>query len=175
MRFQRHAVILLTATLISGCAVQDMFCNLIEPDSYALVSVAQCQTIQVSFEYDAGTDFSRFQSYDWLPVEQTHPAGSADPSGLLDHWVTEAVDARLAEQGLRRDGEAPDFLVSYEAPIENRGTLTLAFIHADSRQLIWRGESRDEGYPARNPTAWEGRIRLAVDKLLAQFPATIDE
>lgn len=168
---------LLAIAFTSGCAVQDMFCNLIEPDSYALVSVARCQTIQVSFDYDAAADFSKFESYDWLPWEQTgFPESIAPDDGELDHWVTKAVDARLAEQGLWLDCAAPDFLVSYEAPIENRGTVTLAFVDADSRQIIWRGESSDEGYPARNPTAWEGRIRLAVDKLLRQFPpATAEE
>jgi hypothetical protein len=165
---------LLAVTLSSGCAVQDMFCNLVEPDSYVLASAARCQTIQVSFDYDAEAGFSQFESYDWMPDQQKAASGNPDGSQLHE-WVTDAVNVRLAEQGLRRDGEAPDFLVSYEAPVNKQGTLTLAFIDANSRQLIWRGESSDEGYPARNPAAWEGRIRLAVDKLLAQFPPTVDE
>lgn len=167
---------LLPVTLVTGCAVQDMFCNLVEPDSYVLVSAARCQTIQVSFDYDAEAGFSELESYDWMPGQQI-PAvdGGTQDGGQLHAWVTDAVDARLAEQGLRRDRAAPDFLVSYDVPIEMQATLTLSFVHADSRQALWRGTSDDEGYPARNQAAWEGRIRVAVDKLLGQFPPSAGE
>ena len=166
---------LIPLTLLAGCAVQDMFCNLIEPDSYALVSVARCQTIQVSFEYDAQAGFSAFQSYDWMPGQHSRSADAGiEDDGQLREWVTDAVDAKLAEQGLRLDRETPDLLVSYEAPIEMQAMLTLAFVDADNRQLIWQGKSDDEGYPARNAGAWERRIRIAVDKLLGQFPPTVN-
>jgi len=153
-----------------------MFCNMIEPDSYVLVSMAGCQTMWVSFDYDTDAGFSLLESYDWMPVQQTRPGDSETRSeSELNEWVTDAVDTKLAEQGFRQDREAPDFMVSYEVPVEMQGTLSLEFTHAVTRQFIWRGQSSDEAYPARNPAAWKERIITAVDMLLEQFPPTRDE
>lgn len=161
----------------TGCAsTQEMFCNMIEPDSYVLVSVAGCQTMRVSFDYDTDAGFSMFESYDWMPVQQNRPDDSETRSeSELNKWVTDAVDTKLAAQGFRRDREAPDFLVSHDVPVEMRGTLSLEFTHAGTRQFIWRGQSTDEAYPARNPAAWKERIIKAVDMLLEKFPPTRDE
>jgi hypothetical protein len=166
---------MLPVIFATGCAsMQDMFCNLVDPDSYVLVSVAGCQTMQVSFDYGADADFSLLESYAWMPAEHT---GSGDLEIQHDsqshEWVTDSVDAKLSEKGFRLDRTAPDFLVSYDVPVEMRGTLTLIFVHARSRQLIWRGTVDDEAYPARNPDVWEIRIRTAVDMLLKQFPPPI--
>lgn len=84
--------------------------------------------------------------------------------------MTDAVDANLAEQGFRLNGKAPDFLVSYQVSEEMRASITLTLVHADSRQRLWQGDASDEAYPARNPDAWESRLRTAVDRLLEQFP-----
>lgn len=156
--------------------MQDTFCNLIDPDSYVLVSAAGCQTIQLSFDYDAEADFSSLQTYDWMPAQndRSAEAGSQDDSQLHD-WVTDAVDAKLAAQGFRLDREGPGFLVRYEVPVQMRGNLTLAFVHADSRQLLWQGVADDEAYLARNAADWEKRIHLAVDMLLDKFPPSRDE
>lgn len=168
---------LLPVTFATGCAsMQEKFCNLIEPDSYLLVSVAGCETMQVSFDYDAETDFSALKSYDWSAAQDTRSDDHRiQGDSRLDEWVTNAVGAKLAEQGFRLDGAAPDFLASYAVPVEMRGTLSLTFVAAESRQLIWRGTSNDEAHPARNPDAWEKRVRTAVDMLLGQFPPSRNE
>lgn len=45
-------------TLASACTtIQDGFCNFVDPESYVLVSIAGCQTLVVSVDYDADTDF----------------------------------------------------------------------------------------------------------------------
>jgi hypothetical protein len=153
-----------------------MFCNMIEPDSYVLVSIARCQTMRVSFDYDADADISLLESYDWMPVQKTRTDDSETRSqSELNEWVTGAVDTKLAEQGFRLDREAPDFLVSYEVPVDMQATLSLEFTRAGTRQFIWRGQSTDEAYPARNSAAWEKRLSTAVDMLLEQFPPTRDE
>ena len=83
---------------------------------------------------------------------------------------TSAVDAKLAQHGFRLDREAPDFLVSYEAPVDMQGKLSLAVVLASSQRFIWRGTANDNAYPARNLDAREERIRTAVGRLLGQFP-----
>jgi len=162
---------LLAAIVITGCtATQDRFCSLVDADSYVLVSIARCETLQVSFDFEADTGFSALDSYAWMPVHAATP----DESGIqgdsqLHAWVTDAVDVKLAQRGFRLDREAPDFLVSYDAPLDKRG-LSLVFALADSRRFIWRGTAHDKAYPARNAVAHEQRIRTAVDRLLEQFP-----
>ncbi|UCC56701.1 MAG: DUF4136 domain-containing protein [Gammaproteobacteria bacterium] len=149
---------------------------MVEPDSYVFVSVAGCETMRVSFDYDTDAGFSMLESYDWMPVQDARTGDSGIQSeSQLHEWVTDAVDRKLAEQGFRLDRETPDFLVSYDAPLEMQGTLSLTVNDANTRQFIWRGQSSDEAYPARNPAAWEKRIRTAVDKLLEEFPPIRDE
>ena len=167
-----RSFLLLPFILLTGCAsIQNTFCNLLEPDSYVLVSWADCPTQQLSFDHDAEADFSTIESYAWMPVQiaRTHDDVHRDES-LLSEWVTDAVDKKLAEKGLRFNSESPDFLVSYEVPVEMQATMTLVFTDAASRQPIWRGVSNDDAYPARNRDAWEKRVRMTVNLLLEQFP-----
>ena len=168
---------LLPVIVITGCtATQDKFCNLVEPDSYFLVSIARCETIQVSFDYEADAGFSALDSYAWMPVQTATPGDSGIKGDSQLHvWVTDAVDAKLAQQGFRLDREAPDFLVSYDAPVDMQGKLSLVFELADSQRFIWRGTAIDQAYPASNPDVQEERIRTAVGRLLEQFPPAHSE
>ena len=163
---------LLSVIVITGCtATQDKFCNLVEPDSYLLVSIARCETIQVSFDYEADAGFSALDSYAWMPVQTSTPGDSGiKGDSQLHAWVTNAVDVTLAQRGFRLDRDAPGFLVSYDAPLVGQGGLSLVFTLADSQQSIWRGTVYDMAYPARNADAQEQRIRMAVGRLLEQFP-----
>ncbi len=163
---------LLALTLLTGCtSIQYRFCNLVESDSYVLVSVAGCQTMQVSIDYDADTDLSTLRTYRWMPREQARSGDPEGPGGSEIHrFIKVTVDEKLASQGLRQNPDAPDFLVNYDLPSEMQGTLSLTFVHAGSRQILWRGMTDDEAYPARSQYAWEKRVRTALDKLLGQFP-----
>lgn len=168
---------LMVALFTTGCAsMQDTFCNLIESDSYVLASLARCQTMHVSFDYDNQTDFSALESYQWIPSGQLQSRDSdRQDDSRLHEWITDAVDAQLAAKGFSLGRKAPDFLVSYDVPVAMLGSLTLTFVHPENRQPIWRGESSDEAYAARNQAAWETRVRAAVGMLLAQFPPPDDQ
>ena len=168
---------LILFVFVTGCAAtQDRFCSLIEPDSYLLVSIARCETIQVSFDYVAEADFSVLDAYDWLPAEAAASSESGrQDDNQLHEWVTTAVDAGLMKRGFNRDSRAPDFLVDYGASAKSQGTLTLAILLPGNRQLIWRGTANDKAYPARNQGAQEQRIRTAVGRLLEQFPPAHSE
>ena len=144
---------------------------MIDADSYVLVSLARCETLQLSFDFEADTDFSGLDAYAWVPAK----AGSPDETETLGDtqahaWVTDAVDAELARKGYRLDRDAPDFLVTFEASLDRQSTLSLLFTLAGSQRFLWRGTAHDKAYPARNPTAEEKRIRTAVGRLLEQFP-----
>ena len=89
--------------------------------------------------------------------------------------MTDAVDVTLAQQGFRLDRDAPDFLVSYDAPVDMQGKLSLVFELADSQRFIWRGTANDQAYPASNPDVQEERIRTSVGRLIEQFPPAHSE
>ena len=168
---------LLSVVFVTGCsATQDKFCNLIDNDSYFLVAMARCETLQVSFEQGEDIQFSTLKAYAWMPLqervaEKTETGGSEN----LQRWVTESVDANLARQGFERDDSAPDFLVSFSAPMDRQGELSLEFVLADSGQFAWRGTAYDSAYPASEPAVREQRIRAAVGSLLEEFPPTAGE
>jgi len=163
---------LLPVIFITGCAsMHDMVCNLVEPDSYVLVSIVRCQTMRTSFDYDTDTDFSLLESYAWMPAQRSISGGAGTGTDSQVHeWLTQYIDTSLSKKGFMQDHASPDFLVSYDVPVNMRGTLTLTFMHADGLQPIWRGTVDDDAYPARNTDAWEARIRTAVGMLLDQFP-----
>lgn len=161
-------VVLLSIIFITGCAAtQDRFCGLVEQDSYFLVSIARCETLQVSFDYDAEAGFSSLNAYAWMPPVQD--------DSQVQTWVTDAVDAKLAQRGFRLASETPDFLVSFDAPAEVQGELSLVFVLADNQQFLWRGTAKDKAYPARNSEEQELRIRTAVGRLLEQFPPSMSQ
>ena len=163
---------LLALAAISGCtSTQDRFCSMIDPDSYLLFSLARCETLQLSFDYETNIDFSALDAYAWMPVQASTPDDSeTQGDSQLHAWVTDAVDVELARKGYRLDGEAPDFLVSFEASRDKQGMLSLLFTLTESQRVIWRGTARDMAYPARNADAQEKRIRTAVGRLLEQCP-----
>ena len=159
-------VALLSASIITGCAAtQDRFCSLIDQDSYFIVSIARCETLQLSFDYDADARFSSLDTYAWIAAD----AGEQGDNHL-QVWVTDAVDTKLVQQGFRLNLKAPDFLVSFNAPAEEQGKLSLLFVLADKQKFLWRGTANDNAYPARNSRERELRIRTAVSSLLEQFP-----
>lgn len=162
---------LLAITLSGGCtSIQNKLCNLVDQDSYVVVSVVGCQTIELSALFNADVDFSRLQSYAWSPAgESSTGAAASTADQLVNDWVTSAVDAKLAAKGFKQTTGTPDFLVSYTVPEENRATLTLTFADPNNRQRIWQGKAVDSAYPARNTISWELRLRAALDKLLEKF------
>jgi hypothetical protein len=158
--------------LLTGCAAtQNSFCSLIEPDSYFLVSLARCETVDVSFDYDREAGFAALQGYDWLEAQSVSYQDAVAPgAGELHQWVVASVDGKLAQQGFERDRGMPDFLVDYDAVVESDATLTLTVLRPADREVIWRGTAVDQGYPARDSQAQQQRIRAAVGLLLEQFP-----
>lgn len=165
---------LLSVVFLTGCsATQDKFCNLIDNDSYFLVAMARCETLQVSFEQGENIPFSMFKTFAWMPLNKRVPEKSeAGDDGHLQAWVTDAVDAKLAQRGFQKDDRAPDLLVNSSAPMDREGELSLEFVLADSGRFAWRGTVYDSAYPASEPAAREQRIRAAVGRLLEEFPPT---
>lgn len=83
--------------------------------------LAACSSVQVSTDFDPGTDFSALESYAWL-ARKAKPSG--DPrldNSLLNERIRNAVDAQLAARGYKQAARAEaDFLVAYHTAIERK-------------------------------------------------------
>ena len=96
---------LLPVILSSGCAsLQDLSYGMIEPDTYILVSVANCQTTQISVDYGADAGFADLKSYAWILEEHAGSTDTGTRASRQPHaWVADSVNAALAAKGFRLD------------------------------------------------------------------------
>ena len=80
-----------------------------------------CSSVQVSTDYDPGTDFAVLKAYAWLPRKA---GASGDPrmdSTLLNERIRNAVEAQLAERGFEKVASArADFLVAYHTAVQRK-------------------------------------------------------
>src|SRR5687767_13253120 len=67
----------------------------------------------VRYNYQPGTDFSKYQTYKWVQVP-----GVQYPNQLVDAQIKQSIDAQLSLKGLRRvDGDDADLYVVYQAAL----------------------------------------------------------
>ena len=78
-----------------------------------LMGLSQIAAQDIRYNFDKNTDFSRFKTYEWVTIKD---AGQLD--SLRDKQVKAAVEAELAQRGLRRvEGETADLFIGYQAAI----------------------------------------------------------
>ena len=159
-----------------------------------LLLAAGCSAIyDVSHDYDREADLNQLRSYDWLPI----PEG-AEADDLVLGRVKRAVNAEMAEKGIRTATANPDFLIATHAGSEEKvtqrdwgytyssywhrgggrsrafryqeGTLVLDFVDADTKQLIWRGQAKGFVDKNSNPEKDDKLVNEAVQKILKNFP-----
>jgi hypothetical protein len=67
----------------------------------------------VRYNFDKGTDFSKFKTYKWVSIKDAMAVDS-----LTDKQIKEAIDAQLATKGLSKvDGDTADLYVGYQAAL----------------------------------------------------------
>jgi hypothetical protein len=67
----------------------------------------------VRYNFDKGTDFSKFKTYRWVELKDANK-----PDDLTDKQIKAAVDAQLAQKGLTKtDGDNADLYVAYQTAI----------------------------------------------------------
>lgn len=153
----------------------------------------------VKYDYNMQTDFSRYHSYDWMPVPE-----KAFRNDLVVDRVKNAVDSELNAKGLSKTPQSPDFLIAehlgkkdkleidnwgyvyYGPRVEyiggfwgsdevstydyEEGVLILDFVDAGSKKLFWRGAAKAHVQNIDTPQKSEKLIYEAVKKILAKYP-----
>jgi hypothetical protein len=84
-----------------------------------LFVLAGCSSVIVSQDFDAATDFSSFQTYDWLLKEKPDNPDIRVNNPLLQSRFIDAVNNGLQQKGYRLS-DSPDLLVTYDYSIRSK-------------------------------------------------------
>ncbi len=80
-----------------------------------------CSSVTVSQDYEIGTDFSRYRTFDWVSAEQPRTGDIRVDNSLLDARIRNAVEQTLIAKGYRKQTDSrPDMLVAYHLAIRSR-------------------------------------------------------
>jgi len=148
----------------------------------------------VKYNFMPGTDFSRFKTYKWIPIQST-----VHPDQIVDQQIKQAVDSQLATKGLTKtESENADLYVGYQCAVNqekqwdaynmggpwrfgggmtqatsstiNVGTLAVDFYNPAAKQLVWRGTATKSLDPSKDPQKNQAKLNKAIAKLLKDFP-----
>ena len=68
----------------------------------------------VHYNYQQGTDFSKYKTYKWVRVP-----GAQYPNQILDEQIRQAIDLQLTMKGLTKiESDDPDLYVTYQLAID---------------------------------------------------------
>ena len=81
---------------------------------FALVLLAGCSSYSVKYDFDPGTNFRGYKSYDWYAGSKKAQGKKGDENPLTDKRVRASVEQQLQGKGFRLETKAdPDFLIAY--------------------------------------------------------------
>lgn len=161
----------------------------------ALVAPGQLAAADNGVKYDRETDFSGYETYDWVERKKPPKGSPLAVGGALDTKIRNAIDRQLAAQGFRPAiDEEPDFRVAFDGAMVQttdieakrrkissgiawvvdgdissyfRGTLIISVEDAAAGKTVWSAwtESKIE-----NPESPDKQVDKTVRKLLRRFP-----
>ena len=74
----------------------------------------------VRYNFDKGTDFSKFKTYKWVIIKDAQ-----QPDDITDKQIKATVDAELLAKGLTKtDAEKPDLYIGYQVAIQTEKQFT---------------------------------------------------
>jgi hypothetical protein len=150
-------------------------------------SLMSCSSISVRTDYDREVNFTKYQTFKWMPDPEKR-LGRAKKDSLLDKRIRSAVEREMEAKGYRflRGGKT-DALMVCHLGVRNKvdidrygywggrvhvqrykeGSIILDIADAKTKELIWRGVAQGtvhylEGDPER--------VNEAVFKILEGYP-----
>jgi hypothetical protein len=79
----------------------------------SVLVLAACSQFSVRAKQDPSADFTRLQTYAWLPLDQCDPADQRVLDRYIDTRIRKAVDRELVAKGYRPASGEPDFWLNY--------------------------------------------------------------
>lgn len=162
--------------------------------SLAMLACALTPAQDVTSNSMPGTDFSKYHTYQWVPIE-----GAVKPNQIVDAQIKQSIDSQLAAKGLAKiDGEKADLLIGYQVSIDQEkqwnaygmggglrwgggvataqqstistGTLVLDMYDPSNKQLVWTGRVSKTLDPSANEGKKQKNLDKAMQKLLKNYP-----
>jgi Domain of unknown function (DUF4136) len=161
----------------------------------ALLSCALGLAQDVRYNFVPGTDFSKYKTYKWAPVE-----GGVHPDQMVEDQIKQAVDSQLALKGLTKTADdKADLYVGYQVAVNqekqwnamggpgiryggmgtatsstiNIGTLVVDIYDAPLKKQIWHGTATKTMNPSKDPQKNQERLQKAVAKLMKNYPPPV--
>jgi hypothetical protein len=156
---------------------------------------AACNSLEVRHDFDEKADFAKYRTYRFLPPDEKTSNHPLVRGTLMTKRVYASVQKHGPARGLefKETGDV-DLLVAYHALIEDKvdvisydyrygarwagdgvdtyeyqeGTLTIDFIDARSKEMVWRGWA--VGVVRNQPDKAAERIDAAVAEILQRYP-----
>ena len=158
--------------------------------------VFTCAPIRVNYDYERGTNFLAYKTYNYYAEMQTG-LSEFDTKRLLD-----ALDIQMSAKGFTLS-DTPDFFIDIKStefqnpqrqtvgvglgggggnmgggisiglPIgqaEINRKITIDFVDENKKQLFWQAVSESVFSPNATPEKREAQLNAVVTKVLAQYP-----
>ncbi|WNH13421.1 DUF4136 domain-containing protein [Thalassobellus suaedae] len=158
--------------------------------------VVSCAPIYVAYDYDRGTDFSKYQTYNYYSDMKTG-LSEFDTNRLLD-----ALDLKMKEKGFSLS-DTPDFFIDIKSteyqgvqretvgigvggggrnvgggisiglPIGQANInrqISIDFVDENKKQLFWQAISESSFNTNATPENREARLNAIVEKVLVKYP-----
>ena len=79
--------------------------------SLMIATSALCQDVR--YNYDKGTDFSKFKTYKWVLIK-----GAQMPNDIVDKQIKSTIDSELMTKGLSKvDTDSADLFIGYQTAV----------------------------------------------------------
>ena len=116
------------------------------------------------YDYDQLADFSKYRSFDWLPVQESSDA-------YLTERLKRAVVMNLTARGYLQGGAPPTLFISVKAGgADAPGVLMLTMVDEDTKRRLWEGSMGFVPPQGASPNDMDKVCQEAVGKLLNNFP-----
>lgn len=161
-----------------------------------LLLVVSCSPIYVNYDYDKGSDFTKYKSYNYYSGMQTG-LSELDTKRLIN-----AIDLKMKESGFTLS-DTPDFFIDIKSaefqaqqkqsvgvglgggggnvgggisiglPIGQANVnreITIDFVDENIKQLFWQAVSESSFNPKAEPEKREAKLNAIVEKVLSSYP-----
>ena len=161
-----------------------------------LLTVASCSPVHVNYDYEKGTDFTQYKTYNYYSNMETG-LNELDTKRLLD-----VLDERLTAKGMNLS-ETPDFYINIQSsefqeaqrntvgvgvggsgrnlgggisigiPVGQQNInrqIIIDFVDESKIGLFWQAVTETSINPNSSPEKKEERFKIIVDKVLEGYP-----
>jgi hypothetical protein len=159
----------------------------------ALITCAVAMAQDVKYNSMPGTDFSKFHTYKWVPIE-----GASAPNQIMDAQIKQAIDAQLATKGLTKtDDDKADLYIGYQVAISQQkqwnaygtggmrwgggmasatesmittGSLVVDMYEQGTKNLVWTGTATKQIDTNAKQDKIEKNLNKGMAKMLKNYP-----